>query len=72
LGVLIEQSMTAVARAVDVRRSAKVDAQSPETLLEKSDEAMYHSKKTGRNGVSFFGVDSALVSRRRRCGRTYR
>jgi diguanylate cyclase (GGDEF)-like protein len=38
-----------------------VDAQSPEALLEKADEAMYHSKKTGRNGVSFFGVDSALV-----------
>jgi diguanylate cyclase (GGDEF)-like protein len=38
-----------------------VDAQSPEALLEKADEAMYHSKKTGRNGVSFFGVDTALV-----------
>jgi diguanylate cyclase (GGDEF)-like protein len=38
-----------------------VDAQSPEALLEKADEAMYHSKKTGRNGVSFFGVDAALV-----------
>jgi hypothetical protein len=22
---------------------------------------MYHSKKTSRNGVSFFGVDAALV-----------
>jgi diguanylate cyclase (GGDEF)-like protein len=38
-----------------------VDAQSPEALLEKADEAMYHSKKTGRNGVSFFGVDATLV-----------
>lgn len=38
-----------------------VDAQSPEALLEKADEAMYYSKKTGRNGVSFFGVDAALV-----------
>jgi diguanylate cyclase (GGDEF)-like protein len=38
-----------------------VDAQSPEALLEKADEAMYHSKKTGRNGVSFFGVDTVLV-----------
>ncbi len=38
-----------------------VDAQSPETLLEKADEAMYHSKKTGRNGVSYFGVDATLV-----------
>jgi diguanylate cyclase (GGDEF)-like protein len=38
-----------------------VDAQSPEALLEKADEAMYHSKKTGRNGVSFFGIDTTLV-----------
>jgi diguanylate cyclase (GGDEF)-like protein len=38
-----------------------IDAQSPEALLEKADEAMYHSKKTGRNGVSFFGVDTTLV-----------
>jgi hypothetical protein len=30
-------------------------------LLEKADEAMYHSKKTGRNGVSFFGVDAKLT-----------
>jgi predicted signal transduction protein with EAL and GGDEF domain len=38
-----------------------VDTESPEALLEKADDAMYHSKKTGRNGVSFFGVDMALV-----------
>jgi diguanylate cyclase (GGDEF)-like protein len=38
-----------------------VDAQSPEALLEKADEAMYHSKKTGCNRVSFFGFDAALV-----------
>src|SRR5450631_423706 len=38
-----------------------VDAQSPETLLEKADEAMYHSKRTGRNRVSFFGVDTRLL-----------
>jgi diguanylate cyclase (GGDEF)-like protein len=38
-----------------------IDAQSPATLLEKADEAMYHSKKTGRNGVSFCNVDSALI-----------
>jgi diguanylate cyclase (GGDEF)-like protein len=54
--------------AAEVRISASigvacfpVDAQSPESLLEKADEAMYHSKKTGRNGVSFFGVNTALV-----------
>jgi diguanylate cyclase (GGDEF)-like protein len=57
-----------VASGEEVRISASIgvacfpiDAQSPEALLEKADEAMYHSKKTGRNGVSFFGVDSALV-----------
>ena len=42
--------------------SFPVDAQSPEALLEKADEAMYHSKKTGRNGVSFFGVNPALLA----------
>jgi diguanylate cyclase (GGDEF)-like protein len=57
-----------VSSGEDVRISASigiacfpVDAQSAEALLEKADEAMYHSKKTGRNGVSFFGVDSLLV-----------
>jgi hypothetical protein len=38
-----------------------VDAESPGALLEKADEAMYQSKKTGRDGVSFFGVDGTLV-----------
>jgi diguanylate cyclase (GGDEF)-like protein len=38
-----------------------VDAQSPSALLEKADEAMYHSKKTARDGVSFCSVDGALV-----------
>jgi hypothetical protein len=38
-----------------------LDAHSPEALLEKSDEAMYHGKKTGRDGVSFFGVDAVLI-----------
>jgi diguanylate cyclase (GGDEF)-like protein len=37
------------------------DADTPAAVLEKADEAMYHSKKTGRNGVSFFGVDASLV-----------
>lgn len=38
-----------------------VDAQSPSALLEKADEAMYHSKKTGRDGVSFFSIDGLLA-----------
>jgi predicted signal transduction protein with EAL and GGDEF domain len=38
-----------------------VDAQSPSAVLGKADEAMYHSKKTGRDGVSFFGLDRTLV-----------
>jgi diguanylate cyclase (GGDEF)-like protein len=57
-----------VAGGAEVRISASigvacfpVDARSAEALLEKADEAMYHSKKTGRNGVSFFGVDTVLV-----------
>ena len=75
----LSRAACAVASGEEVRISASigvacfpVDAQSPETLLEKADEAMYHSKKTGRNGVSFFGVDSALGSRRRRYRRTLR
>lgn len=58
----------AVSTGVEVRISASIgvacfpiDAQSPEALLEKADAAMYHSKRTGRNGVSFFGVDAALA-----------
>jgi diguanylate cyclase (GGDEF)-like protein len=54
--------------AEEVRISASIgiacfpiDAQSANALLEKADEAMYHSKKTGRDGVSFFGVDGTLV-----------
>ena len=38
-----------------------VDAQSPSAVLEKADEAMYYSKKTGRDGVSFFGLDGTLI-----------
>ena len=52
----------------DVRISASigvayfpVDAGTPHDLLERADEAMYHSKRTGRNAVSYFGVDGSLV-----------
>jgi diguanylate cyclase (GGDEF)-like protein len=38
-----------------------VDGRTPSELLERADEAMYHSKRTGRNAVSYFGVDGALV-----------
>lgn len=38
-----------------------VDAGTPSALLEKADEAMYHSKKTGRDAVAYFGVDGTLV-----------
>jgi diguanylate cyclase (GGDEF)-like protein len=37
------------------------DAQTPSGLLERADEAMYHSKRCGRNAVSYFGTDGALV-----------
>jgi diguanylate cyclase (GGDEF)-like protein len=37
------------------------DAQTPSGLLERADEAMYHSKRYGRNAVSYFGIDGALV-----------
>ena len=37
------------------------DAGSPNELLERADEAMYHSKRSGRNAVSYFGVDGTLV-----------
>ncbi|MFN2459857.1 MAG: diguanylate cyclase [Candidatus Velthaea sp.] len=38
-----------------------VDAATSNALLEKADEAMYHSKRNGRNAVSYFRVDGALV-----------
>ncbi len=41
--------------------SFPIDAQTPNALLEKADEAMYHSKRTGRDAVAYFGVDGALV-----------
>jgi diguanylate cyclase (GGDEF)-like protein len=37
------------------------DAATPSDLLERADEAMYHSKRSGRNAVSYFGLDGALV-----------
>lgn len=37
------------------------DGATPSGLLERADEAMYHSKRGGRNAVSYFGVDRALV-----------
>lgn len=39
-----------------------VDAAQPSELLERSDEAMYHSKRAGRNAVSYFGVDGRMNS----------
>jgi diguanylate cyclase (GGDEF)-like protein len=37
------------------------DGLTPSGLLERADEAMYHSKRSGRNAVSYFGLDRALV-----------
>jgi len=37
------------------------DARTPDELLEKADAAMYHSKHTGRNRVSYY-LDGVLVS----------
>ncbi len=37
-----------------------VDAATASDLLERADEAMYHSKHTGRDAVSYFGVDGRL------------
>ena len=36
------------------------DALSAALLLEKADAAMYHSKRSGRNGVSYYGIDGRL------------
>jgi diguanylate cyclase (GGDEF)-like protein len=36
------------------------EARSPSELLERADEAMYHSKRSGRNAVSYFGIDGTL------------
>ncbi len=38
-----------------------LDADSASDLLERADAAMYHSKQTGRDGVSYVGVDGTLV-----------
>ena len=52
----------------DVRISASIgvacfpiDAGSSNALLEKADEAMYHSKKTGRDAVAYFSAGGTLV-----------
>jgi diguanylate cyclase (GGDEF)-like protein len=37
------------------------DATTPSDLLERADAAMYHSKRGGRNAVSYFGIDGTLV-----------
>ena len=39
------------------------DASTANDLLEHADAAMYHTKKTGRNGVSYAGADRTLVRR---------
>jgi diguanylate cyclase (GGDEF)-like protein len=36
------------------------DAVTPNGLLERADEAMYHSKRTGRNAVSYAGIGGVL------------
>jgi diguanylate cyclase (GGDEF)-like protein len=35
------------------------DARTPSDLLQRADETMYHSKRTGRNAVSYYGVDGS-------------
>jgi diguanylate cyclase (GGDEF)-like protein len=37
------------------------DAATADTLLERADEAMYHSKRHGRNATSYFAADGTLV-----------
>ena len=37
------------------------DASSASEVLERADAAMYHSKSTGRDGVSYCGLDGAFV-----------
>jgi diguanylate cyclase (GGDEF)-like protein len=54
--------------APDVRITASVgvaayplDAATANDLLERADAAMYHTKQTGRDGVSYVGVDGTLT-----------
>jgi len=54
--------------AVNLRITASIgvaafpsDASTANDLLERADEAMYHSKQSGRDGVSYMSVTGALV-----------
>ena len=44
------------------------DALTAGNLLERADEAMYQSKRGGRNAVSYFGIDGALTTLARDSG----